>query len=173
MRRAAVGFAAVALGAVAAAGCGSSNNTSSNTGSTGGTGPYGGTTAAPTTPGNAAGPTTLTVKQSGGVSYLTDSNGKTLYLFEADSNGKSNCNGACAAQWPPLTGNVSRGSGTSGTISTFTRNTGAMQTVFNGHPLYYYVGDTAAGQTNGEGVNFFGGLWYVVSPSGNAVTSLK
>lgn len=174
LRRYAVGLAAVALGAAAVAGCGSSNNSSSNTGSTAAPTTGGASTGAPTTGGgNTAGTTTLTVKQSGSTSYLTDSSGKTLYLFQADSNGKSNCNGACAAAWPPLTGSVSRGSGTSGTISTFTRDTGAKQAVFNGHPLYYFSADTAPGQTNGEGINNFGGLWYVVSPSGNAVTSLK
>jgi hypothetical protein len=42
---------------------------------------------------------------------------------------------------------------------------------YNGHPLYYYVGDRQAGSTAGQGLNQFGALWYVLSPSGNAVTS--
>jgi predicted lipoprotein with Yx(FWY)xxD motif len=45
-----------------------------------------------------------------------------------------------------------------------------MQVTYNGHPLYYYVGDTNPGDTNGEQLNQFGGLWYAVSPSGMQVS---
>jgi predicted lipoprotein with Yx(FWY)xxD motif len=173
-RRCAIG--AVALGAVALAGCGSSGNSGSS-GSTGTSAPlYGATSAAPTSSsaGTTSGAQTLTVKKSpGGTSYLTDSAGKTLYLFEADSNGKSNCNGQCAAAWPPLTGSVTPGTGVTGTMTTFSRSDGGKQVVLNGHPLYYFTVDTAAGETKGEGVNAFGGLWYVVSPAGDAVKSVK
>jgi predicted lipoprotein with Yx(FWY)xxD motif len=175
-RRYAIGAAAVAFGAVALAGC-SSGNGSSGSGSNGSTGAplYGGNAATTATSGPAtSGTQTLTVKRSsGGTSYLTDKAGKTLYLFQADSNGKSNCNGSCAAAWPPLTGSVTAGTGVTGKMTTFSRSDGAKQAVLNGHPLYYYTADTAPGNTNGQGLNVFGGLWYVVSPSGNAVTSLK
>jgi predicted lipoprotein with Yx(FWY)xxD motif len=174
-RRYAIGAIAVAFGAIALAGCGSSNG--SNTGSNGSTGAplYGGAPAPSATSGGAtSGAQTLTVKKSpGGTSYLTDTAGKTLYLFEADTGGKSTCNGQCAALWPPLTGTVTAGSGVTATMSTFTRSDGTKQVVLNGHPLYHFTMDTAPGQTHGEGVNAFGGLWYVVSPTGNAVTTLK
>lgn len=174
-RRYAIGAVAVAFGAIALAGCGSSNG--SNTGSNGSTGAplYGGAPAPSATSGGAtSGAQTLTVKQSpGGTSYLTDTAGKTLYLFEADTGGKSTCTGQCAALWPPLTGTVTAGTGVTGMMSTFTRSDGTKQVVLNGHPLYHFTMDTAPGQTNGEGVNAFGGLWYVVSPTGNAVTTLK
>jgi predicted lipoprotein with Yx(FWY)xxD motif len=161
-----------AFGAIALAGCGSSNG--SSTGSGGSTGGGGSPTPTASSGGMTSGAQTLTVKQTpGGTSYLTDSSGKTLYLFEADSNGKSNCNGQCAAAWPPLTGSVAPGTGVTATMTTFSRSDGGKQVVLNGHPLYYFTMDTAPGDTNGEGVNAFGGLWYVVSPSGNAVTSLK
>jgi secreted repeat protein with Y-X4-D motif len=48
---------------------------------------------------------------------------------------------------------------------------GARQVTYNGHPLYYYVGDGQAGSTAGQGLNQFGALWYVLAPSGSAVTS--
>ncbi|HEY7175876.1 MAG TPA: hypothetical protein VH442_13250 [Micromonosporaceae bacterium] len=168
--RLAIGAVALAIGGIAMAGCGSSS--SSNNAGNSGTNPYGG--AAPTATGNAGGGTqTLTVKKSsGGVSYLVDSSGKTVYMFQADSNGKSNCTGAYAAAWPPLTGTGKLGSGVSGTLTTFTRSDGTKQIVLNGHPLYEYTLDTAPGQTNGEGVNAFGGLWYVLGPTGNVVTSV-
>jgi len=168
-RRYAIGAVAVALGAIALAGC--SNNDGGSTGAP----PYGGNPAPTASSGGAtSGAQTLTVKQSpGGTSYLTDTAGKTLYLFQADSNGMSNCNGECAAAWPPLTGSVTPATGVTGETSTFSRSDGGKQIVLNGHPLYYFTMDTAAGDTKGEGVNAFGGLWYVVGPSGDAVTSLK
>jgi hypothetical protein len=57
-------------------------------------------------------------------------------------------------------------------IGTISRSDGAKQVTYAGHPLYYFVGDKAAGQTNGEGVNGFGAPWYLLAPSGQQVTSL-
>lgn len=171
-RKYAIGAVAIVFGAIALAGCGSSSG-GSNTGSGGGI--YGNAPVATSTAsGTTNGAQTLTVKRSpGGTSYLSDSTGKTLYLFEADTNGTSHCNGACAAAWPPLTGTVTAGSGVTATTSTFSRSDGGKQAVLNGHPLYYFSGDTTVGTTKGEGVNAFGGLWYVVSPAGIAVTTVN
>ena len=174
--RYAIGAAAVAFGAVALAGCSSNNGSSSGSNGSTSTPLYGGnaSTTATSSGATTSGTQTLTVKRSsGGTSYLADKTGKTLYLFQADSNGKSNCNGSCATAWPPLTGSVNAGAGVTGKITTFTRSDGGKQAVINGHPLYYYTADTAPGTTRGQGINAFGGLWYVVSPSGNTVTSLK
>jgi predicted lipoprotein with Yx(FWY)xxD motif len=55
-------------------------------------------------------------------------------------------------------------------LGTTTRDDGSMQVTYNGHPLYTYVSDTSAGATNGQGVNLNGGLWWVVSPGGSAIT---
>jgi len=169
-RHFAIGAVAVAFSALVLVGCGSSNNNSSTGGST----PlYGGTTPTATSGGTNA-TTTLTVKKTaGGTSYLTDSSGKTLYEFQADSNGKSNCSGPCVTVWPPLTAHATAGAGVTGAMTTFKRSDGATQVVINGHPLYYYSPDTAPGATSGQGSNQFGGLWYVVSPSGDPITSLK
>jgi hypothetical protein len=58
-----------------------------------------------------------------------------------------------------------------GRIGTVTQPRGGSQVTYNGHPLYYYVGDHSPGQTTGQGLNQFGALWYVLGPGGNAVTS--
>jgi predicted lipoprotein with Yx(FWY)xxD motif len=101
--------------------------------------------------------------------FLVGPDGKSLYLFEADTTSKSTCSGACAQGWPPLTSNGSpvAGSGvTQSLLSTSQRADGSTQVVYNGHPLYNYTGDTKAGDTNGEGSTAFGAGWDVVSPAG-------
>jgi predicted lipoprotein with Yx(FWY)xxD motif len=100
--------------------------------------------------------------------------GKTLYIFRKDTGPNSTCSGACAAQWPPLTtsGKVTTSGGVSTTaLKTVQRSDGKMQVTFDGHPLYYYAGDSAEGQVNGQGLNTYGALWYAVSPSGQEITS--
>ena len=104
---------------------------------------------------------------------LTDSNGRTVYLFKKDTGPKSTCSGACATDWPPVTttGKPTAGKGlTASMVSTTTRSDGTKQVTYNGHPLYLYVGDQSAGDTNGQNVNAFGAEWYVLSPAGGAVT---
>ena len=99
--------------------------------------------------------------------------GRTLYLFAKDSGMKSNCAGACASNWPPYTASSkpSAASGISaGSISLVKRADGAKQVTLDGHPLYYFAGDQAAGQLNGQGVNAFGAKWFTVAPSGTSVT---
>jgi predicted lipoprotein with Yx(FWY)xxD motif len=168
-RRYAVGVAAFALGAIALAGCSSSGGSTASPGTISTP-----TSAAATGGGASAGPQTLTVKQApGGKSYLADSTGRTLYLFVPDPPGKSICTGQCAAFWPPLTGTVTAGSGVTGTLTTFQRDDGGSQAVINGHPLYTFLMDKAPGQATGEGLNENGGLWYVVDPAGNQITSLS
>jgi predicted lipoprotein with Yx(FWY)xxD motif len=173
-RRYAVGVAAFALGAIALAGCSSSGGGTASPGTA--TPPPSAAASGGAAGGASASATaqTLTVKQSsGGASYLTDSAGRTLYLFVPDPAGKSICTGQCAAFWPPLTGTVTAGAGVTGTLTTFQRSDGGSQAVINGHPLYTFANDKAPGQTTGEGLNENGGLWYVVDPTGNQVTSLS
>jgi len=105
--------------------------------------------------------------------YLTDSDGMTLYLFQPDPPGRSTCTGSCAQFRPPLLGVPTAGSGLSARqLSTTTRDDGSQQVVYHGHPLYYYKGDTIAGQITGQGVNANGGLWYLVDAAGNAITAV-
>jgi predicted lipoprotein with Yx(FWY)xxD motif len=101
------------------------------------------------------------------VKVLTNSKGFTLYSFAPDTATKSNCNGACATAWPPQKGPVTA-SGFTATFGTIKRSDGSTQATFDGHPLYTFTGDTAAGQANGNGVNAFGGLWHEVPTSGGA-----
>lgn len=116
-----------------------------------------------------------TVETASSSSYgtiLVDSSGRTLYMLTADTPTKSACTGSCPAVWPPLvvTGSPTAGSGvTASLLGTITRSDGSHQVTYNGHPLYTFARDTAAGQVNGEGINHFGGLWYVLDPAGSPV----
>jgi predicted lipoprotein with Yx(FWY)xxD motif len=103
---------------------------------------------------------------------LVDSQGRTLYLFRRDSGTKSACTGACAIEWPPLraTGKPTVGGGaTASILASSARSDGKPQVTYNGHPLYLFSGDQKPGDTNGEGVNAFGGLWYALSSAGNQI----
>ena len=105
--------------------------------------------------------------------YLVGPSGRTLYLWKADSMNKSVCSGACAKVWPPLTTTGKPGAGggaMAADLGTITRSDGTKQVTYKGHPLYYYVTDTSAGQTTGQGSNNFGAKWWVVAPSGAAIT---
>ena len=100
---------------------------------------------------------------------IVNSNGHTLYLFGKDSNGKSACSGQCAAFWPPLimSGKARVAGGAKASLLGTTKRTdGRLQVTYNHHPLYTFVKDTKAGQTNGEGVSAFGATWHAVSPAG-------
>ncbi len=95
--------------------------------------------------------------------YLTDADGKTLYWFKKDSPGKSACAGPCVEKWP-----IYYREGVAGAkdikaenFGTVTREDGKKQTTFKGYPLYYWVNDKQAGETNGQGVN---DVWFVVTP---------
>lgn len=155
-----IGFLAAAvvpLVTLALAGCGSSNNTPSAT-----VKPASGSSA------------TVSVANTGLGKILVDSQGRTLYLFEQDTGTKSTCSGGCATAWPPLraSGKLTAGGGAKASLlGTTPRSDGKPQVTYNGHPLYGYQGDSKAGDTNGQGINAFGALWYVLSPTGNEITT--
>src|ERR1700729_1251433 len=158
----AAGLAAVALALTA---CASSSSSSSSTPAT--TAPAaGGSSAAASSAPAASGGSTLNMTPIKGTAVVTNSAGKTLYWFAPDTSTASKCSGSCATYWPPVTGPVTAGSGVTGTLSTITRPDGTMQASYDGHPLYTYVGDTAAGQAKGNGLNLSGGLWYEMTVSG-------
>jgi predicted lipoprotein with Yx(FWY)xxD motif len=103
---------------------------------------------------------------------LVDSHGHSLYLFDRDGKGKSSCYGGCAGEWPPLivSGKPHAKSGVKASLLGRTkRRDGRWQVTYKGHPLYTFTGDTSKGQTNGEGLDDFGGWWYLVSPAGTQV----
>lgn len=150
-----VGTAALAVVAFAAAGCGSSSSS-----------------GLPKTAGGQS--ATLGVADGDLGKILVDSQGRTLYLFQRDTGTRSACTGACAVNWPPLraAGRPTVGGGASASLAATTaRPDGTRQVSYNGHPLYRFKGDQSSGDTNGQGVNAFGGLWYALSSSGNAVTT--
>jgi len=122
----------------------------------------------------AAAPSGLSIAVSAGPGrrYLVDNQGQTLYLFVLDSGGRSACTGTCAVAWPPLPGTAQLGPGVTGPLTTLTRDDGTTQAVYNGHPLYYFKNDIAPGTAKGEALYAAGGLWYVVDPAGNPITSL-
>jgi predicted lipoprotein with Yx(FWY)xxD motif len=103
---------------------------------------------------------------------LVEGRGHTLYLFGKDKRGMSSCNGACAVDWPPLivSGKPRAGVGAKASLLGRTkRKDGRWQVTYNHHPLYTFFEDTKKGQTEGEGLDFFGGEWDAVSPAGAKV----
>jgi predicted lipoprotein with Yx(FWY)xxD motif len=103
---------------------------------------------------------------------LVDARGRTLYLFEKDTHGRSACYGVCASYWPPLLSPAKPrpGRGVRASLLGVTRRTdGKRQVTYAGHPLYYFFGDKRAAQTTGEGLTDFGAAWDVVSATGRAV----
>jgi predicted lipoprotein with Yx(FWY)xxD motif len=103
---------------------------------------------------------------------LVDGKGMTVYLFVADKSTASTCYSSCAQYWPPVltTGAPQAGSGAQASLLGTTKRTdGKVEVTYAGHPLYYFVQDVKAGQTTGQGVDGFGGLWWVLSPAGAAI----
>src|SRR5262249_36786956 len=103
---------------------------------------------------------------------LADGRGRALYLFTADTGDSSTCSGDCAAAWPPwiVKRKPRAAAGAKGAlIGTTRRDDGHLQATYRGHPLYYFVGDRAPGEVNCQAVFEFGGYWYVLRSSGNAV----
>ncbi|MGA7911209.1 MAG: hypothetical protein WCC30_06645 [Candidatus Dormiibacterota bacterium] len=103
---------------------------------------------------------------------LVDGKGMTVYLFVADTGTSSTCYGSCATIWPPVLtdGAPKAGNGAvASLLGTTTRTDGKVEVTYAGHPLYYFITDKAAGDTTGQGVNGFGALWWVMSPSGAAI----
>ena len=126
--------------------------------------------------GSAAAASGTVIKTTAGSTgtFLTDSSGKAVYLWVKDGHNMSACSGACAGAWPPVTakGTVTAGgSAKASDLGTITRSDGTKQVTYDGHPLYYYAGDSSAGQTNGQGSDGFGAKWWLVSPSGAQITS--
>jgi predicted lipoprotein with Yx(FWY)xxD motif len=119
-----------------------------------------------------AGGSAVSVRHTSVGQTLVDANGRTLYLFEADKHNVSRLSAAGRAVWPPFTaaGTIkAEGGAQAAKLGTTTR--GFKQVTYNGHPLYYYIGDHAPGSTKGQNLNQFGALWFVLSTGGNANTA--
>ncbi len=101
---------------------------------------------------------------------LVGPDGHALYANTLDMGSKITCIGACASAWPPLTGSASAGSDLRG-VATVARPDGSTQVTFDGHPLYEFSGDKAAGDTTGDGIADGGGTWHVVREGAQAPSS--
>ena len=122
----------------------------------------------------AAASASISVKQTALGPMLTDGSGRTLYLFAPDTRNMSTLSSAGRAIWPPFTAarRPAAGQGVqAGDIGRVSGATGSAQVTYNGHPLYYFVGDRQPGQSTGQGLNEFGGRWYVLSSAGGAITA--
>ena len=130
----------------------------------------GATSARPAAAANSA----ISVKQTSLGKTLTDANGRTLYLFAGDRPDVSTLSSAGRAFWPPFTSAIKPsaiGGALAHEIGSVHGASGTRQVTYNGHPLYYFVGDHQPGQTTGQGLNQFGARWYVLSSAGTAITS--
>jgi predicted lipoprotein with Yx(FWY)xxD motif len=157
-----VRFGALMAVALLAAACGSSGSSSSTS-----TGTQAGTSAS----GSAM---VISTKAGSAGTFLTDGSGRTVYLWVKDGMNSSACSGACTALWPPVTtagSPTASGNAKASDLSTITRSDGTKQVTYDGHPLYYYAGDSSAGQTNGQGTDSFGAKWWLVAPAGTSITS--
>ena len=153
MQRATTRLAILAfVAAVAVAACG------------GGASPSPAATADPGTPvpTEAAGGVTLGVATDATAGdFLTGRDGLALYIFTQDEGSTSTCYEECATAWPPLLDPVAAGEGVGGALGTTDRTDGTVQVTYNGAPLYYFQGDAAAGEINGEGLN---DVWFLAKP---------
>ncbi|HLJ04474.1 MAG TPA: hypothetical protein VKT31_13595 [Solirubrobacteraceae bacterium] len=105
--------------------------------------------------------------------YLVGPTGRAVYMWAADKNGISSCSGACAQAWPPVTTKgppVAGGGAVAADLNTIKRADGTFQVTYKGHPLYYFVADTAPGSTKGNGSNSYGAKWWLLSASGGPVS---
>ena len=141
---------AVAAATAVLAACGSSATSSAGGGSTSTSSPVAATAGS------------LKTAAIGGATVLTDARGFAVYSFAPDTRTTSDCDGACAAAWPPVKGPVTAGAGLTGTLGTIKRSGGGLQATYDSHPLYTYAGDSAPGQAHGNMLDLNGGYWYVV-----------
>jgi predicted lipoprotein with Yx(FWY)xxD motif len=107
----------------------------------------------------------VVVSASDDGTYLVGPNDMTLYTFDEDDENVSNCNGGCAAAWPPLGADEGQaaqgGPGVDGDFAVIHRDDESHQVTYNGAPLYYYSSDQEPGDTTGDGVN---GTWHLATP---------
>jgi predicted lipoprotein with Yx(FWY)xxD motif len=117
-------------------------------------------------PADSSAPAAVTLAVDDG--HVVGRDGMTVYLFKNDDPipGQSACYGQCAGNWPAVVGPAGADAAVTGEIGTITRTDGTVQATLDGHPLYYFAGDNAAGDTNGQGLN---DVWYLVSPSGDEI----
>lgn len=169
VRRSVIVASVVLLGLTA---CSSDDAPAGDPGSTGASSP----TTEPSEPAtetpSSGGETEVESEDSALGTILVDADGNTLYVFMQDTDATSTCYDECADSWPAFAANGELKAGGGGDVDesllgTTERDDGTTQVTYNGHPLYYFAGDAAAGDTNGQNV---GEVWFVVSPAGEPIT---
>lgn len=119
----------------------------------------------------------VTVESIGSLGkVLVNGQGYALYLYEPDNHSShSKCAGPCSVAWPALelpagVTSALAGPGVEASLlGVTTRADGTTQVTYDGWPLYRWANDTSPGEATGQGLYNLGGLWYVMSPQGNAV----
>jgi predicted lipoprotein with Yx(FWY)xxD motif len=132
--------------ALVLAACGSSSDDKSSSGGSGG---------------SAASAIVASAQKAKVGRVVVDAEGRTLYRFTAEAQGRPVCTGACVSTWPPAT--IAKANGLPAHVATVKRDDGALQLTYDGHPLYRYAGDSSKADANGQGV---GGQWFVVKAGG-------
>ena len=168
--------AALAISALMLSACGGDDDDATKTDTVPSGASSAAATAAPTTALSGAPPTSgaagsaVQVKDTSIGKVLAASDGRTLYTFNNDTTGKSNCNGSCASTWPPLTATSApvKLEGAAGDFSLVNRDDGQKQLALNGKPLYRYAADGSSADTKGEGV---GGVWFAAKAAVTATSS--
>lgn len=94
----------------------------------------------------------------GGKQVLTDAKGMTLYTYDKDEAGKSNCYDKCATNWPPAMADAAAKA--DGDFTLVDRTDGTKMWAHKGKPLYLWIKDAKAGDTSGDGV---GGVWHTAT----------
>lgn len=124
-------------------------------------------TMAPEETSDGASSAVLTTADSSLGEIVVDGEGMTVYMFDSDTQGAdvSVCEGECATNWPAVTtdSDSPEVEGVTGEVGTIEGVDGSTQVTLNGWPLYYFIGDEAAGDTNGQGVQE---VWWVLTPDG-------
>ena len=136
--------------------------------------PAGGSSSSAGAGASSSGGTVITTAKSSGGTVLASSSGRAVYLWAKDTGDMSTCNGACAGAWPPVTTTgtaTAAGGAKASDIGTITRSDGTKQVTYDGHPLYYFSGDSGPGTAAGQGSDAFGAKWWLVTPTGSDVTA--
>lgn len=120
-------------------------------------------------PGGSGSTSTVSLADSDYGKILVGKDGKTLYMYDPDKQGKSTCYGSCAKSWPPLTvkSKPTAGDGVhKNLLGTVKRKDGSMQVTYDDWPLYYWANDHSAGDVTGQGVD---NIWWVIGAKGKPV----
>ena len=168
----AVGVGGALGAALLVAACSSAG--SSSTAAAAPASPAGAGASTPSSGASAPSGTVITTAKSSAGTVLVDATGRAVYLWAKDTGDMSNCSGACAGAWPPVTTTgtaTATGGAKASDLGTITRSDGTKQVTYDGHPLYYFSGDSGPGTASGQGSDGFGAKWWLVTPTGSDVTA--